>query len=70
MTVTCAELVQPGDVVMVQAYTYVPGPVTDATAEGSVALGRKVAVPGPDITDHAPVPTTGVLPPRGALMSD
>ena len=55
---------------MVHAYTYVPGPVTEATAEGSVALGRKVAVPGPDITDHAPVPTTGVLPPRGALMSD
>lgn len=30
----------------------------------------KNTVPGPENSDHAPVPTVGVLPPRAALVSD
>jgi hypothetical protein len=65
VTDTSAEDVAPQDGLVIVHRT-VTGPVPVAcvkVAVGEVAPGLNVPVP-PETTDHAPVPKTGVLPPR------
>src|SRR5512135_2555517 len=53
---------------IVQASTTGPAPVRCVNvAFGAAAFGAKVPVP-PLTTDHAPVPTVGVLPPRPVVV--
>ena len=52
-----------GALLVVQRRAYEPGPAAGVnTAEGSFTLLIcAVLVDGPDVNDHVPVPTTGVL---------